>query len=134
MSSQDEKTPSKRYETALGVGVLITGIFLVLIFQNTTFQDYGVRFGFILISFGTGLIIWGLYTLIAHSDFIGFVAFMKKENMTAIFKDKERGKALITRSIREWAENPAGRHHPAEGRDPQYRLQQYRDHDRVCIQ
>jgi SAM-dependent methyltransferase len=107
MSSQDEKTPFKRYETALGVGVLITGIFLVLIFQNTTFQDYGVRFGFILISFGTGLIIWGLYTLMAHSDFIGFVAFMKKENMTAIFKDKERGKALITRSIREWAENPA---------------------------
>ena len=39
MSSQDEKTPSKRYETALGVGVLITGIFLVLILQNTPYQD-----------------------------------------------------------------------------------------------
>jgi SAM-dependent methyltransferase len=107
MSSQDDKTPSKRYETALGVGVLIIGIFLVLIVQNTSFQDYGERFGFILISFGTGLIIWGVYSLVSHSDLIGFIAFMKKENLTAIFKDQDRGKTLITRSIREWAENPA---------------------------
>jgi SAM-dependent methyltransferase len=106
MSSQEDKAPFKRYETALGVGVFILGIILVLIFQNTSFRDYGVRFGFILIAFGTGLIIWGLVSLISNSGWIGFINFMKRENLVSIFKDPERGKELITKSIREWAENP----------------------------
>ena len=110
MNPQESNAPGSSSKTILGILTFILGVVLVLIFPITPlrdpFRDYGVRFGFVLIAFGTGIIIWRLYALISNSDVISLMLFMRRETLIAIFKDKERGKAIITERILEWAHSP----------------------------